>query len=116
MEIDDGQIVCLKSCLNCVVVCGKRSPLLRLITGYKIIKRPNMESCNDFEAIPYQVSRQCRHCLYFDSSNHKSACYNAKALKLALYGPRIVAPVDTCSEFTLDERFLPRKKWLEKQR
>lgn len=124
MEIYDGPVVCLKSCLNCVhsiendngVVCGKRSPVLRLITGYKIIKKPNMESCDDFEAIPFKTSKQCKHCLYFDSYYGKPACYNSTLLKLMVHGPRFVAPVDTCSGFTLDERFLPRKKWLEKQR
>ncbi len=124
MEIIDGPIICEKSCLNCVhsiendngVVCGKRSPVLRLITGYKIIKKPNMESCDDFEAIPYKTSKQCKHCLYFDSYHGKPACYHADFFNFLLHGPRSVNPEDTCSSFELDERFLPRRKWLDKQR
>lgn len=116
MEYSDGPIIKTECCLNCLhsverkngIACGDRGPLLRILMGLRMVERPNLEHCNKFERIPL-VENHCKYCENFGYHLDSPACYNVGLMELLTWGPRVVAPTETCADFELAKIYQQRK-------
>ncbi len=121
---DDGPIIWANSCLNCIhsvehrggIACGDRGALLRMLLGLRLIENPNSTTCNRFEPIPKNITKNCRFCKHFGPHHESTACWNVDTLTLLLTGPYIRMADDKCHDFELANQFKKRNFNPEKQR